>query len=54
MVSVVASGDISWVCDPSLLSYELEQPEMLKSPDYTCICHAPFKCAPTVCEVDLL
>ena len=54
MVLVAASDNTSWVCDPSLVSYELEQPEMLKSPDYMYICHAPFKCAPTVCEVDLL
>ena len=34
MVSVAASGNISWVCYPSLVSYALEQPEMLRSPDY--------------------
>ena len=34
MVSVAASGNTSWVCDPSLVSYELEQPEMLRSYDY--------------------
>ena len=32
MVSVAASGSTS--CDPSLVSYALEQPEMLRSPDY--------------------
>ena len=48
MVSVAASGSTSWVCDPSLESYALEQPEMLRSPDYRHKCHAPFKCAPTV------
>ena len=48
MVSVAASGSTSWVCDPSLVSYELEQPEILRSPDYWHKCHAPFKCAPTV------
>ena len=35
MVSLAASGDTSWVCDPSLVSYALEQPEMLRSPDYS-------------------
>ena len=34
MVSVAASGNTSKVCDPSLVSYALEQPEMLRSPDY--------------------
>ena len=34
MVSVAASGSTSWVSDPSLESYALEQPEMLKSNDY--------------------
>ena len=48
MVSVAAIGNKSWVCDPSLESYALEQPEMLRSPDYKHKCHAPFKCAPTV------
>ena len=24
----------SWVCDPSLVLYGLEQPEMLRSPDH--------------------
>ena len=31
MVSVAAKGSIWWVCDPSLGSYALEQPEMLRS-----------------------
>ena len=48
MVSVAARGKVSWVCDPSLLSYALKQPDMLRSPDYKHKCHAPFKCAPTV------
>ena len=34
MVSVAASGNTSWVYDPSLVSYALEQPERLRSPDY--------------------
>ena len=34
MVSVATSGNTSWVCDPSLVSYPLEQPEMLRSHDY--------------------
>ena len=50
MVLVAASDNTSWVCDPSLESYALEQPEMLRSPDYRHKCHAPFKCAPTVCR----
>ena len=45
---MAAIGNTSWVCDPSLASYALEQPEMLRSPDYKHKCHAPFKCAPTV------
>ena len=45
---MAASGNSSWVCDPSLESYALEQPEMLRIPDYKLKCHAPFKCAPTV------
>ena len=48
MVLVAASGSTLWVCDPSLVSYALEQPEMLRSPDYKHKCHAPIKCAPTV------
>ena len=48
MVLVAASGNKSWVCDPILESYALEQPEMLRSPNYRNKCHAPFKCAPTV------
>ena len=48
MVLVAASDNTSWVCDPSLESYALEQPEMLRSPDYRHKCHAPFKWAPTV------
>ena len=40
MVSVAASGSTSWVCDPSLVSYALEQPEMLRSPDYRHKCDA--------------
>ena len=37
-----------WVCDPSLVSFALEQPEMLRNHEYRHKCHAPFKCAPTV------
>ena len=48
MVSVAASGSLSWVYDPSLESYALEQLEILKSLDYRHKCHALFKCAPTV------
>ena len=48
MVSVAAKGNTSWVCDPSLVSYALEQPEMLRSPDYSCKRCAQFKFAPTV------
>ena len=48
MVSVAAIGNKSWVCDPSLLSYALEQPEMLRNHEYGHKCRAPFKCAPTV------
>ena len=48
MVSVAASGSTSWVCDPSLESYVLEQPEMLRNHEYRHKCRAPFKCAPTV------
>ena len=50
MVSVAAKGNTSWVCDPSLVSYALEQPEMLRSPDYSCKRCAQFKFAPTVCD----
>ena len=46
MVSVAASGSTSF--DPSLVSYALEQPEMLRSLEYWHKFHAPFKCAPTV------
>ena len=42
MVSVAASGNTSLVCDPSLVSYALEQPEMLRSHDYKHKCHAQF------------
>ena len=49
MVSVAASSNLSWVYDPSLESYALEKPEMLRSPDYKHKCYAQFKCAPTVC-----
>ena len=48
MVSVAANGNTSWVCDPNLESYALEQPEMLRCPDYRHNCHVKFKCAPTV------
>ena len=48
MVSDAASGNISWVCDPSLESYALEQPEMLGSHDYKHKCCAQKQCAPTV------
>ena len=48
MVSVAASGSTSWVCDPNLEIYALEQPEMLRSPYHRHKCHAPFKYAPTV------
>ena len=34
MVSVAASGITSWICDPSLVLYALEQPEMLRSHDH--------------------
>ena len=33
MVSVAASGNTLWVYDPSLVSYALEQPQMLRSPE---------------------
>ena len=33
-LSVAASGNTSWVYNHSLVSYALEQPEMLRSPDY--------------------
>ena len=42
MVSVAASGSTSWVCDPSFVSYALEQPEMLRSNDCKQKCHAQF------------
>ena len=42
MVSVAAKGNTSWVCDPSLMSYALEQPEMLRSPDYVRKCHVYY------------
>ena len=45
---MAASGNTSWVYNHSLVSYALEQPEMLKSPDYRHKCHAPVECAPTV------
>ena len=50
MVSVSVSGNISWVCDPSYVSYALEQPEMLISHDYKHKCHAQFQSAHTVWE----
>ena len=34
MVLVAAIGNTSQVCDPSLVSYALEQEEMLRSHDY--------------------
>ena len=34
MVSVAASGNISWAHDPSKVSYAKEQPEMLRSQFY--------------------
>ena len=34
MVSVAESGNTSWVCDPSFVSYALERPEMLRGHDY--------------------
>ena len=34
MVSVAASGITSWIYDPSLVLYALEQPEMLRSNDH--------------------
>ena len=52
MVSVAASGNTSWVCDHSLELYALDQPEMLRSPDYRHKCHAPFKWAPTVYQTE--
>ena len=45
---MAASGNTSWVCDPSLVSCALEQPEMLRSPDYKHKCCAQRPCAPTV------
>ena len=48
MVSVAASGNTLWVYDPGLVSYALDQPEMLRSPDYRHKCHAPFKLESTV------
>ena len=41
MVLVAASGNK--ICDPSFESYALEQPEMLRSPDYA-VHH--FSCRP--------
>ena len=41
VVSVAANGS-TWVCDPNLESYALEQPEMLRSPDHRNKCHAQF------------
>ena len=52
MVSVAASGNTSWVCDHSLELYALDQPEILRSPDYRHKCHAPFKWAPTVYQTE--
>ena len=34
MISVAAIGNTSWICDPSLVLYALEQPEMLRSHNY--------------------
>ena len=34
MISVAEIGNTYWVCDPRLVSYALEQPEMLKSHEY--------------------
>ena len=34
MIAVAAVENTSCVCDPSLLSYALEQPELLNSHDY--------------------
>ena len=34
IVSVAACGNISWVYDPSLVPYALEQPGILRSPAY--------------------
>ena len=48
MVLVAASDNTSWVCDPSLESYALEQPEMLRSPGYKHKCHAQKQSAATV------
>ena len=48
MVSVAGIGNTSEVCDPNLVSCNLEQPEMLRSHDYKPKCHAQKKCAPTV------
>ena len=39
------------VCDHSLVSYALEQSEMLRSPDYSCKCCAQFQLLPTVLVV---
>ena len=46
MVSVAASGSPS--CDPRLVSYALEQPEILRSPDCKHKCHAQKQYAATV------
>ena len=41
------------VCDPTLVSYALEQPEMLRSHYCNHNCHAQFKCIITVSALHL-
>ena len=40
---MATSGNTSWVCDPSLESYALDQSEMLRSPDYKHECDVYMK-----------
>ena len=40
--------NISWVRDHSWVSYALEHPKTLRSPDYTCKFCAPIELLPTV------
>ena len=48
IVLVVANCYKSWVCDSSLESSALEQPEMLRSHNFNHKYHASKQCAPTV------
>ena len=50
MVSLAPSGNKSWVCDPDLVSYALEQPKMLRIHDYRHKCHVLKLTAATVFE----